>query len=58
MTGAPHPVVQVLTAPEVITAATTAVVVVLGLLAALVRSYTRRVERGLRRLGAVRRLRA
>lgn len=52
MTGAPHPVVQVLTAPEVITAASVVTVAVLGLMGALIRSYTRRVERGLRRLGA------
>lgn len=51
MTPAPHPVVQVLTAPEVLTAATGAVAVILGLLSVLVRSQTRRLEDGLRRLG-------
>lgn len=51
MTPAPHPVVQVLTAPEVLTAATGAVAVILGLLSVLVRSQTRRLEDGLHRLG-------
>lgn len=52
MTPAPHPVVQVLTAPEVVGAASVVTVAVLGLLGALIRTYTRRVEQGLRHLGA------
>lgn len=51
MTPAPHPVVQVLTAPEVVGAASVVTVAVLGLLGALIRTYTRRVEQGLRHLG-------
>lgn len=51
MTPAPHPVVQVLTAPEVVAAASVVTVAVLGLLGALIRTYTRRVEQGLRHLG-------
>lgn len=52
MTPAPHPVVQVLTAPEVVTASTVAVAAILGLLGALIRAQTRRVEQGLSRLWA------
>lgn len=51
MTPAPHPVVQVLTAPEVVGAASVVTVAVLGLLGALIRTYTRRVEQGLRHVG-------
>ncbi|WKR20919.1 hypothetical protein [Actinomyces israelii] len=52
MTPAPHPVVQVLTAPEVVTASTVAVAAILGLLGAFIRAQTRRVEQGLSRLWA------
>ncbi|MCZ0858177.1 hypothetical protein OHJ16_08995 [Actinomyces israelii] len=52
MTPAPHPVVQVLTAPEVVTASTVAVAAILGLLGAFIRAQTRRVEQGLSRLRA------
>jgi hypothetical protein len=44
-------VVQVLTAPEVVGAASVVTVAVLGLLGALIRTYTRRVEQGLRHVG-------
>ena len=52
MTPAPHPVVQVLTAPEVVTASTVAVAAILGLLGAFIRAQTRRGEQGLSRLWA------